>query len=142
MNAINGSLNHLRLSVRDLAVSDAFYAAVLPHLGYTRESRDDGFAWAHTTASGDRQWLIFTAAEIDGRLPTRPPEAPGLHHLALNAVDRALVDKAHAALAAHGAEVLHPPREHDYEPGYYAAFFRDPDGFKIEIVHSPCSQRS
>lgn len=29
------------------------------------------------------------------------------------------------------------PREYDYTPGYYAVFFYDPDGIKLEIVHRP-----
>jgi glyoxylase I family protein len=27
--------------------------------------------------------------------------------------------------------------EYDYEPGYYAVFFADPDGMKLELVHVP-----
>ena len=38
-----------------------------------------------------------------------------------------------------------PPRRHDrdrpqeygYLPGYYAVFFYDPDGIKLEILHVP-----
>ena len=48
---------------------------------------------------------------------------------------REVVDRAHAVAAAAGAEILDPPQEFDYEPGYYATFFRDPDGFKLEVVH-------
>ena len=33
------------------------------------------------------------------------------------------------------AEVLDPPGIHNNQPGYYAVFFRDPDGFKLEVVH-------
>ena len=29
------------------------------------------------------------------------------------------------------------PSEYGYEPGYYAVFFRDPDGLKLELVHVP-----
>ena len=28
-----------------------------------------------------------------------------------------------------------PPAEYGYEPGYYAVFFVDPDGFELEFVH-------
>ena len=34
--------------------------------------------------------------------------------------------------------VLDPPREYpEYVPGYYAVFFTDPDGLKLELVHIP-----
>lgn len=29
------------------------------------------------------------------------------------------------------------PREYGYTPGYYAVFFFDPDGLKLEIVYKP-----
>ena len=36
-----------------------------------------------------------------------------------------------------GATVPDAPAEYDYEPGYYAVFFTDPDGMKLEFVHIP-----
>ena len=59
------------------------------------------------------------------------------NHLALNAVDRRQVDRVHEVLVALGADVLDAPAEYDYDPGYYAVFFRDPDGFKLEVVRLP-----
>ncbi len=35
------------------------------------------------------------------------------------------------------ATILDPPGEYDYTPGYYAVFFADPDGLKLEVVHEP-----
>ena len=37
-----------------------------------------------------------------------------------------------------GATVLDPPAEYpQYGPGYYAVFFADPDGIKLECVYLP-----
>jgi catechol 2,3-dioxygenase-like lactoylglutathione lyase family enzyme len=36
-----------------------------------------------------------------------------------------------------GAEIESEPQEYTYSPGYYAVFFFDPDGMKLEIVHVP-----
>ena len=37
-----------------------------------------------------------------------------------------------------GADVLDAPAEYPhYAPGYYAVFFADPDGLKLEFVHMP-----
>lgn len=33
--------------------------------------------------------------------------------------------------------MLDAPAEYGYEPGYYAVFFSDPDGLKLELVHVP-----
>ena len=61
----------------------------------------------------------------------------GLHHVALEAGSRAAVDERHDWLVGAGAEIESPPREYGYTPGYYAVFFYDPDGIKLEIVHVP-----
>ena len=61
----------------------------------------------------------------------------GLHHLALEAPSRAVVDERAEWLRARGAELESEPQEYGYIPGYYAVFFYDPDGIKLEIVHVP-----
>jgi catechol 2,3-dioxygenase-like lactoylglutathione lyase family enzyme len=120
-------LDHLRLSVRDVTASHRLYDPLMRCLGFDPVGReDDGVAWGK-----GRQWLILTPASTTG---THDAAAPGLHHIAFPATDRAVVEQAHAIAVAAGAEVLDPPREFDYEPGYYATFFRDPDGFKLEVV--------
>ena len=63
--------------------------------------------------------------------------APGLHHIAFSADSREAVDTFHHFLRADGITVLDPPAEYDYRPGYYAVFFADPDGLKLELVHTP-----
>ena len=61
--------------------------------------------------------------------------APGLHHLALAVETPAEVDAAHAAAVETGAEVLHAPRLWpQYRVDYYATFFVDPDGFRLEVA--------
>ena len=42
-----------------------------------------------------------------------------------------------AKLQAMGAEITDPPAEYDYLPGYYAVYFLDPDGIKLEVAHTP-----
>jgi glyoxylase I family protein len=59
----------------------------------------------------------------------------GVHHVAFFADSRELVDERAAWLRDRGAEIESGPAEYDYTPGYYAVFFYDPDGIKLEIVH-------
>jgi catechol 2,3-dioxygenase-like lactoylglutathione lyase family enzyme len=61
--------------------------------------------------------------------------AVGVHHLALEAPSREVVDERAEWLRARGAQIESGPGEYDYSPGYYALFFYDPDGIKLEIVH-------
>jgi glyoxylase I family protein len=61
----------------------------------------------------------------------------GLHHLALEVASRAAVDERAEWLRSQGAEIESGPEEYAYMPGYYAVFFYDPDGIKLELVHVP-----
>src|SRR5207253_2392557 len=62
----------------------------------------------------------------------------GLCEVAFRAESRAQVDALARDVAAWGGTILHPPREYpEYVPGYYAVFFADPDGIKLELVHIP-----
>ena len=64
--------------------------------------------------------------------------SPGLHHIAWSAADRADVDALYELLIEIGAEILDAPAEYPrYGNGYYAVFFADPDGLKLEYVHWP-----
>ena len=40
-------------------------------------------------------------------------------------------------MRANGALLESEPQEYTYMPGYYAVFFYDPDGMKLEILHVP-----
>ena len=59
-----------------------------------------------------------------------------VNHLRLSARDivRAEVDRAHAVLVRHGAEIVERPSEYDDDPRCYAVFARDPDGMKVEVL--------
>ena len=63
--------------------------------------------------------------------------APGLHHLAFGVPSRAVVDERAEWLRSAGAELESEPQEYTYMPGYYAVFFYDPDGIKLEILTVP-----
>ena len=136
MRAAAGSLNHLRLSVRDPAVSAALYGPVLVELGWAEIAREDhGRAWERRDPVAGRQWLILTpVSDVHRDAPRHDDFAPGFHHLALNAADRAQVDRVHEILLDLGADVVDPPGIHNDDPDYYAVFFRDPDDFKLEVV--------
>ncbi|GAB4510402.1 MAG: hypothetical protein Tsb0020_27560 [Haliangiales bacterium] len=56
-------------------------------------------------------------------------------HLAFAAPDRGAVARFHAAaLSAGGTDEGAPGVREHYDPGYYAAFVRDPDGHRLEAV--------
>ena len=63
--------------------------------------------------------------------------AVGVHHVAFTAAERSVVHERAAWLTAQGVSLESGPREYDYSPGYFAVLFFDPDGIKLEIVHTP-----
>jgi catechol 2,3-dioxygenase-like lactoylglutathione lyase family enzyme len=131
-----GFVNHLRLSVGDMEASARFYDPLMRCLGFAPEPRDDGGrAWGTADATGRMQWLILTPAAPEHAGLRHTHLAPGLHHVAFNARDRAHVDEVYDVLVDQGAEIIEAPSEYDDEPDCYAVFFRDPDRFKLEVVH-------
>lgn len=116
-------LHHVGFEVTDLARSAAFYDALFHPLGGRRVFDGPGAIGYGVDAPE-----LFIVAR--GRRP-----GPGFGHVALSARGRPAVDAAHAAaLAAGGTDDGPPgPRPH-YGPAYYAAYVRDPDGLRVEIV--------
>ena len=116
-------IDHAGFEVSDLGRSAVFYDAVFFALGVRRELSSDA-----AVAYGDNQpefWIVQRG---------RPP-APGYGHVALRAVGRAAVDAAYAAGLAHGgADDGAPGPRPSYGPRYYAAYLRDPDGYRVEVV--------
>jgi len=132
-----GSINHLRLTVTDIERAERFYRPLMRFMGYELSDREEHrLAWAKQSLSGV-SWLILTAARQDPKPARHDLLSPGFHHLAWNAESRDQVNELHRLLVESGATVLDPPAEYDYEPGYYAVFFADPDGMKLEFVHVP-----
>ena len=136
-----GSLNHLALVASDIQRSADFYNHVLGYMGYGRVEVPEPtqqlmktrlLAWASAEGS-----VTLRPAQRESAAKPHDRNAPGLNHIAFNAESRAAVDELHALLKRVGANVLDPPAEYPYFPGYYAVYFTDPDGVKIEFVHWP-----
>ena len=135
---MRGVIHHLDLTVRDPWASRAFYAAVLGFMGYREVAgHDRGFDYDLATPDGFCSIGIMKAQGPNaGRAHDR--YSPGLHHVAWTAESRADVDRLHDLLKEIGAAVLDAPADYPrYGPGYYAVFFADPDGLKLEFVHKP-----
>jgi catechol 2,3-dioxygenase-like lactoylglutathione lyase family enzyme len=131
-------LAHVDLVCRDVERSIAFYLAVLGELGLAppvtfEGERGESIFYMRFPGDGSGS---FGLRQASGPEADQPFElyAPGFHHIAFAVEQRSDVELAHDAAAAAGAEILHSPREWpDYHPSYYATFFLDPDGFRVEV---------
>jgi glyoxylase I family protein len=142
-----GPLSHIDISVGYPERSIPFYDALLVALGYRRWSLSSP-EWQGpnpTRASWELRYADGTIFGIEVRPARRESRdrkydryEPGPHHLAFHAASRAVVDRVHAAMVAVGADVLDAPAEYGGQPGYggayYAAFYADPDGVKLEVA--------
>jgi catechol 2,3-dioxygenase-like lactoylglutathione lyase family enzyme len=129
-------VDHFDLVVSSLDRSLVLYRELLAPLGYTRASDIIG-------ERGER--VVYLGGQRVVPVSLRQAQTPGahdryrvgIHHVAFEAPSREVVDERLGWAKEAGLEIEDAPREYDYRPGYYAGFFYDPDGLKLEIVHVP-----
>ena len=118
-------LHHVSVGTNDLARSAAFYDAVLPGVGLRLIMDDPGEGRHYGTGH-----IEFSTIRTDA-----PATAGNGVHIAWSVEDRGMVDAFHAAAVAAGGRDDGPPGlRPEYDAHYYAAFVRDPDGNKLEVV--------
>jgi catechol 2,3-dioxygenase-like lactoylglutathione lyase family enzyme len=128
-------IDHLVLRVKDFERSRTFYDAVLGCLGFKRKySFDDTAGWSNGKT-------LFWIGEADAEGKKHPHRIGniGFHHYAFELSRRKDVDDLYEVLKKNKVTVVDPPADYpDYGEGYYAVFFLDPDGMKLEgMVFEP-----
>jgi glyoxylase I family protein len=132
----SGGVHHVDLVVSSIERSMPFYRDLLGPLGWHVISEVEGERGETIWYLGGRGTAIgLREAQSEPRAVDR--YAVGLHHLAFEAWSRAVVDERAEWLESTGAKLESEPQEYGYMPGYYAVFFYDPDGLKLEILHVP-----
>ena len=131
----SSGVHHVDLVVSSIERSLPFYRELLGPLGFHGISEVEG-------ERGETIWYLGGPEVALGLREARTAGdhdryRVGIHHVAFEAWSRGLVDDRAAWLAERGAEIESQPQEYGYLPGYYAVFFYDPDGIKLEIVHVP-----
>jgi glyoxylase I family protein len=138
---LTSKLSHVDLCVSSVERSLPFYRGLLEPLGWTglREvegERGETINYLSVEGRGVAA-LGIREMQSDARAAPYDRYALGLHHLCFDAPSREAVDDRARWLAEQGATIESGPQEYDYTPGYYAVFFYDPDGIKLEILHRP-----
>ena len=121
-------VDHLVIRVSDYERSKSFYDKLFNFLGFkVLDEYADAIGW---TNGKTRFWI--GPADAQGRKRKYRVGDIGFHHYAFELRSRADVDALQAFLEKEGATIVDPAGE--YYDGYYAVFFLDPDGLKLESM--------
>jgi len=124
-------IDHIYIAVSDLGRSEAFYDRAMPALGFRKNI---------FTIGGDphvqyfNRHFGFVLRPARSRIP-HDPYAPGLHHFCLRVEGKDEVEDAAAKLRAAGIDASEPKQYPEYAVDYYATFFSDPDGLRLEVTN-------
>ena len=122
-------IDHLVISVGDFERSKAFYDKVLGALGFRlKHQYSDMAGW-----SNGKTLFWIAQADAEGQRHKHRKGNIGFHHYAFELSRRADVDELYRTLQEYGVEVPDPPDDY-YEGGYYAVYFLDPDGLRMEAM--------
>jgi catechol 2,3-dioxygenase-like lactoylglutathione lyase family enzyme len=120
-------VDHLVLSVGDFARSKRFYDKLLRFLSFKlKYDYSDMAGWSNA-----KTLFWIAAADAPGRKRRYRKGDMGFHHYAFELSSRRDIDALGAFLEKNDMRVLDPPGEY-YARNYYAVYFADPDGMKLE----------
>ena len=132
-------IHHLDLVVSDVERSRQFYSELLRGLGWAgvldlvgERGETIWYLQAQDT------WIGLRQKQSDVHPVPYDRYAVGVHHIAFEAASREAVDRCWQWVLTQDVNTESAPKEFPhYVPGYYATFFYDPDGIKLEVVHEP-----
>lgn len=119
-----GAYDHVDFRVRDLKKVRAFYDSIMPALGFSKVNKGKT---ARTYAQASRHlpflWLVQAVTS-----------RPSLSRLAFSAESKNDVDRIARAVKRAGGRAIEGPHDcRTYGLPYYAVFFEDPEGNRLEV---------
>lgn len=126
-------ISHVSMGTRDMPRALAFYDAVMPTIGATRQAVVDLENLGIVAVAYGK---LFPEFWIQIPANNEPAETGNGVHVGFIAADKASVQLFHATALKHGGtdEGAPGPRPHYGEP-YYGCFVLDPDGNKVEATY-------
>jgi glyoxylase I family protein len=144
MNSHRGLLHHTLIWVSDLKRSSRLYSEMFSYFGYELVHEDDSYQdWKRWDLDTPHEFTIAQVNEKNSDIEHVPGAVGHHHHLAFCAESREDVNRFYhevlVPLEQEGLCVIQdPPCDcPEYNEGYYATFFLDPDGLKYEFVINP-----
>ena len=127
-NSSKDPLGHVKLAVSDFEKSKVFYARLFNKLGFAQISdKENSAGWV--TLEGFGIWIA--QAKLAGK---HKFSAPGFHHLCIKAGSEREVDEVYELVKSDTRVFDLPQKYPKYTEKYYAVFFSDPDGMKLEVA--------
>ena len=133
-------VDHIQITVADFKKAEAFYDRLMPILGFDLSKKGKGrvepndfdvIEYCHDNIivgiNSPRKKLMHE--KVHRRRPG------SIHHLAFRASSREEIDAIYPLIRAIGAYIVDPPKYYpQHGEKYYALFFKDPDGIKLEVM--------
>ncbi|SFF09703.1 Catechol 2,3-dioxygenase [Bacillus sp. OV194] len=117
-------INHIEFWVNSMEESLEFYETLFALIGW-KEIGKGMFSSGHIE-------IYLKEADVPRT------DSAGPRHICFQAVSRDVVDRVGSYLQEAGAEMIRGPVEVPrYSKGYYTVDFRDPDGYVLEVAHTP-----
>ncbi|HEX4963632.1 MAG TPA: VOC family protein [Thermoanaerobaculia bacterium] len=124
MPSTQPGINHIEFWVSDLKTSLAFYEPLFSAIGWRKLGEGE---------FGSGSSMIYFSEKAVPKV-----DSAGPRHLCFQATSRDVVDAVGKLLVDSSATILRGPVEMtDYSQGYYTVDFRDPDGYVLEVAHTP-----
>ena len=124
-------VDHIYLSVAEFERSRIFYDRLMKSLGFKKGTFPVG-GEPHCHYYNRNFQITIRPARSRGS--KHDSYSPGLHHLCLRVANREAVDDVAGRLRAIGIAIDGPRLWPEYASDYYAVFFSDPDGIRLEVV--------
>lgn len=142
MEPVIRALDHLDLVVTALERSVPFYEELLGLRRASEIEGERGERVVYLSRPGEEPSGSFALGlrerQSDAGGAPFDRYAVGVHHVAFQLGSRQEVDERAEWLRERGAEIESGPAEYpQYREGYYAVFFYDPDGIKLELMYVP-----
>jgi catechol 2,3-dioxygenase-like lactoylglutathione lyase family enzyme len=130
---LNG-IAHIQLTANDAARSLPFWERLCHFFEMKTLIKNETMVYC----IGSRTGVLVREAPPEKRSVRFDQNQVGLHHFCFRARTREHVDEVHRFVTSElRAEIVHPPQEDGFAPGYYSVLFEDPDGIRVEVNFVP-----
>ncbi len=131
MTAVTG-IDHIYINVSDLNRSEVFYDQVLLGVLEFRKNKFTLGGDPHVQYFNRHFGYVLRPAQISS---AHDPYSPGLHHFCLRVDSIADVVAVSRQLRAAGIAASEAKNYPEYAPDYWATYFSDPDGMRLEVTN-------